>query len=42
VLATFFDESAAPKILEIESVSAANAEILKAVKEKVKLGLTKP
>jgi 2-succinyl-5-enolpyruvyl-6-hydroxy-3-cyclohexene-1-carboxylate synthase len=34
-LATFFDESAAPKILEIESVSAANAAILKAVKEKV-------
>jgi 2-succinyl-5-enolpyruvyl-6-hydroxy-3-cyclohexene-1-carboxylate synthase len=41
-LATFFDESAAPKILEIESVSAANAAILKAVKEKVKLGLAKP
>lgn len=41
-LATFFNESAAPKILEIESVSAANAAILKAVKEKVKLGLTKP
>jgi 2-succinyl-5-enolpyruvyl-6-hydroxy-3-cyclohexene-1-carboxylate synthase len=35
-LASFFEESAAPKILEIESVSATNAAILRAVKEKVK------
>ena len=41
-LASFFEESAAPKILEIESVSATNAAILKAVKEKIKLGLAKP
>jgi len=36
VLASFFEESTDPKILEIESVSAANASILKVVKEKVK------
>ena len=38
-LASFFEESAAPKILEIESVSATNAAILRAVKEKFKLSL---
>jgi 2-succinyl-5-enolpyruvyl-6-hydroxy-3-cyclohexene-1-carboxylate synthase len=34
-LATFFEESAAPKILEIESESAQNEAILKSVKEQI-------
>jgi 2-succinyl-5-enolpyruvyl-6-hydroxy-3-cyclohexene-1-carboxylate synthase len=36
-LATFFEESAAPKILEIESESAQNEAILKSVKEQLRL-----
>jgi 2-succinyl-5-enolpyruvyl-6-hydroxy-3-cyclohexene-1-carboxylate synthase len=36
-LATFFEESAAPKILEIESASAQNEAILKSVKEQLRL-----
>jgi 2-succinyl-5-enolpyruvyl-6-hydroxy-3-cyclohexene-1-carboxylate synthase len=40
-LATFFEESAAPKILEIESGSAHNEAILKSVKEKIMLAFTR-
>lgn len=36
-LATFFEKSAAPKILEIESASAQNEAILKSVKEQLRL-----
>ncbi|RAI88000.1 2-succinyl-5-enolpyruvyl-6-hydroxy-3-cyclohexene-1-carboxylic-acid synthase [Algoriphagus yeomjeoni] len=38
-LADFYEESLHPKILEIETSSLENAEILKAVKEKIKLSL---
>jgi 2-succinyl-5-enolpyruvyl-6-hydroxy-3-cyclohexene-1-carboxylate synthase len=40
-LATFFEESAAPKILEIESGSTENEAVLKDVKEKIILALAR-
>jgi len=40
-LATFFEESSSPKILEIESGSTENQAVLRDVKEKIMLALAR-